>query len=283
MPDRPAAPGHSARTDQSVTCGHDLSPRARRTPLPQHPQPDALRRSTSPPTSARSSPRRHRGPAAPPTSRGARRRMGAVGAGTVTATFYNFSHALVARLCPRVWESASPEAVLAARLRAVDTTLRRLLGEEAVASAGDGGGGGAGAERRRGVHPARPAAVRRPRRPARARRAAPRVLARRDAAARAPRRRPHSRPAPGRARPAGGAGQPHRQRSRHGAQVGPGHPWLHRERLGGGQDRLRERGLLDAEGELTEEGAACARSWRTAPTAWTALPTSTSARRAWPG
>ena len=32
---------------------------------------------------------------------------------------------------PAVWESASPEAVLAARLRAVDATLRRLLGEEA--------------------------------------------------------------------------------------------------------------------------------------------------------
>lgn len=60
--------------------------------------------------------------------------MGAVTAGTVTATFYNYSHSLIARFVPEVWESASPDTVLAARLRAVDSTLRRLLGEEAVAS-----------------------------------------------------------------------------------------------------------------------------------------------------
>ncbi|HET6857634.1 MAG TPA: hypothetical protein VFH94_11145 [Streptomyces sp.] len=60
--------------------------------------------------------------------------MGAVGAGVVTATFYNFNHELVARHVPEVWRTASPETVLAARLRAADSTLRRLLGEEAVAS-----------------------------------------------------------------------------------------------------------------------------------------------------
>ncbi|MCT2591714.1 hypothetical protein LHJ74_17720 [Streptomyces sp. N2-109] len=60
--------------------------------------------------------------------------MGAVGAGTVTATFYNFSHAMIARFLPEVWDFASPDTVLAARLRAVDTTLRRVLGEEAAAS-----------------------------------------------------------------------------------------------------------------------------------------------------
>ncbi|PRH76907.1 hypothetical protein C6N75_23110 [Streptomyces solincola] len=60
--------------------------------------------------------------------------MGRVGAGTVTAAFYNFNHELVARHLPAVWETASPKTVLAARLRAVDATLRRLLGEEAVAS-----------------------------------------------------------------------------------------------------------------------------------------------------
>ncbi|MGW2339006.1 SCO6745 family protein [Streptomyces sp. NPDC001661] len=60
--------------------------------------------------------------------------MGAVGAGTVTATFYNFNYELVARHVPAVWETASPQAVLAARARAVDSTLRRLLGEEALAS-----------------------------------------------------------------------------------------------------------------------------------------------------
>ncbi|WP_327191092.1 SCO6745 family protein [Streptomyces xinghaiensis] len=62
--------------------------------------------------------------------------MGAVGAGTVTATFYNFSHDLVARHVPAIWETASPEAVLAARLRAADATLRRLLGEDVIASPG---------------------------------------------------------------------------------------------------------------------------------------------------
>ncbi|MCK8678050.1 SCO6745 family protein [Streptomyces lichenis] len=60
--------------------------------------------------------------------------LGRVAAGTVTATFYNFSHELVARHLPAVWDTVSPEAVLAARLRAVDATLRRLLGEEAIAS-----------------------------------------------------------------------------------------------------------------------------------------------------
>ncbi|WP_031043830.1 SCO6745 family protein [Streptomyces sp. NRRL F-5650] len=60
--------------------------------------------------------------------------LGPVGAGAVTAAFYNYRHDLVARHVPAVWEKVSPEQVLAARLRAVDATLRRLLGEEAVAS-----------------------------------------------------------------------------------------------------------------------------------------------------
>ncbi|MFD7948477.1 hypothetical protein [Streptomyces sp. NPDC059744] len=60
--------------------------------------------------------------------------LGAVGPATVTATFYNFNHDLVARHLPAVWSVASPEAVLDARLRAVDTTLRRLLGPEIIDS-----------------------------------------------------------------------------------------------------------------------------------------------------
>ncbi|MGW2473019.1 SCO6745 family protein [Streptomyces sp. NPDC001665] len=60
--------------------------------------------------------------------------MGAVGADTVTATFYNFNHALVARHVPAIWDIASPAKVLDARLRAADATLRRLLGEEIIAS-----------------------------------------------------------------------------------------------------------------------------------------------------
>ena len=61
--------------------------------------------------------------------------MGAVGAGAVTASFYNFNHALISRHLPAVWETAAPADVLAARLRAMDATLRRLLGEDVVASA----------------------------------------------------------------------------------------------------------------------------------------------------
>ncbi|MFC8506489.1 hypothetical protein ACFU3J_23065 [Streptomyces sp. NPDC057411] len=60
--------------------------------------------------------------------------LGAVGAGTVAATFYNYHHDLLARHLPAVWESASPAAVLDARLRVMDTTLRRLLGAEALDS-----------------------------------------------------------------------------------------------------------------------------------------------------
>ncbi|WKD31545.1 SCO6745 family protein [Streptomyces xanthophaeus] len=60
--------------------------------------------------------------------------MGAVGPGTVTATFYNYRHDLIARHLPAVWDTATPEQVLAARLRAADSTLRRLLGPETVGS-----------------------------------------------------------------------------------------------------------------------------------------------------
>jgi hypothetical protein len=60
--------------------------------------------------------------------------MGAVGAGVVTATFYNFSPSLVAHMVPRAWTLASPEQVIAARLDAARASLTRLLGEEAAAS-----------------------------------------------------------------------------------------------------------------------------------------------------
>ncbi|GAU65648.1 hypothetical protein SSP35_02_00150 [Streptomyces sp. NBRC 110611] len=65
-------------------------------------------------------------------SRGAA--MGAVGPGTIAATFYNFNYDLIAEHVPHVWSVATPEAVLAARLRAADATLRRLLGDAALAS-----------------------------------------------------------------------------------------------------------------------------------------------------
>ena len=56
--------------------------------------------------------------------------MGAVGPGVVAATYYNFNPALIARFVPGVWASASPAEVLNARLRAADGALRRLLGGE---------------------------------------------------------------------------------------------------------------------------------------------------------
>jgi hypothetical protein len=60
--------------------------------------------------------------------------MGPVGAGVVTATFYNFSPSLVAHMIPRAWTLASPEQVLAARLDAARASLTRLLGEEVAGS-----------------------------------------------------------------------------------------------------------------------------------------------------
>ncbi|WP_405812189.1 hypothetical protein OG524_32490 [Streptomyces sp. NBC_01520] len=62
--------------------------------------------------------------------------LGAVGAGAVTATFYNFNPELVARHLPAVWSVVPPRAALDARLRAADSTLRRVLGEGAVTSPG---------------------------------------------------------------------------------------------------------------------------------------------------
>ncbi|WP_161342040.1 hypothetical protein [Streptomyces sp. SID5606] len=61
--------------------------------------------------------------------------LGAAGAGAVTAAFYNYKYELVARHVPAVWETVTPEQAVAARMRAVDATLRRLLGEEVLASA----------------------------------------------------------------------------------------------------------------------------------------------------
>ncbi|WP_329572049.1 SCO6745 family protein [Kitasatospora sp. NBC_01266] len=61
--------------------------------------------------------------------------MGRVGAGTVAATFYNFSPALIARYLPRAWDLATPDAVLAARLRAVEAAQQRTLGAETMAGA----------------------------------------------------------------------------------------------------------------------------------------------------
>ena len=60
--------------------------------------------------------------------------LGPVGPGTVAAAFYNYKYELVARHVPGVWEAAAPGQILDARARAVDATLRRLLGEKTLAS-----------------------------------------------------------------------------------------------------------------------------------------------------
>jgi hypothetical protein len=56
--------------------------------------------------------------------------LGAVSAELVISTFFNFHPSLVRHAIPAVWEKATPEAVLAARLRAADRALREILGDE---------------------------------------------------------------------------------------------------------------------------------------------------------
>ncbi|MGI5351184.1 SCO6745 family protein [Streptomyces sp. CA-250714] len=55
--------------------------------------------------------------------------LGAATAQLVTATFYSFSPRAVAEHVPGIWRTASPEAVLEARMRGVDATLRAILGD----------------------------------------------------------------------------------------------------------------------------------------------------------
>jgi hypothetical protein len=61
--------------------------------------------------------------------------MGRVGPGTVTATFLVFNPTLVAKVLPPAWEAASPAEIVAARLRGIDAAYRRLLGDEVATSA----------------------------------------------------------------------------------------------------------------------------------------------------
>ncbi|GAA0394709.1 hypothetical protein GCM10009530_52760 [Microbispora corallina] len=60
--------------------------------------------------------------------------LGAAGPALVTAAYYSFSPAAVARHVPAVWSVAAPGRVLEARLVAMDRTLRALLGDEGVTS-----------------------------------------------------------------------------------------------------------------------------------------------------
>ncbi|MET7858338.1 hypothetical protein ABZS81_14170 [Streptomyces sp. NPDC005318] len=58
--------------------------------------------------------------------------LGAAGAERVVGTFYSFSPQMVREHVPAAWSVASPDAVLAARARAVDRAYRALLGEQAA-------------------------------------------------------------------------------------------------------------------------------------------------------
>jgi len=56
--------------------------------------------------------------------------MGPVGPAAVSALFYNFNPAMVQRALPEAWTRATPEAVLSARLHAVDEALARIFGDD---------------------------------------------------------------------------------------------------------------------------------------------------------
>jgi hypothetical protein len=55
--------------------------------------------------------------------------LGRVPAEVVDAVFYNFARGEVARHIPRVWDTATPEAALAAREQGSVAALRRILGD----------------------------------------------------------------------------------------------------------------------------------------------------------
>lgn len=57
--------------------------------------------------------------------------MGAVPAQVVIATFYNFRPQLVADAIPAAWTAATPDAIVAARLRGAGRALRAVLGDAA--------------------------------------------------------------------------------------------------------------------------------------------------------
>src|SRR5688500_880988 len=56
--------------------------------------------------------------------------LGAVSAAPVTALFFSFAPAMVARAVPDVWQRASPEQALAARLDGAVRALRAVLPAE---------------------------------------------------------------------------------------------------------------------------------------------------------
>src|SRR5580658_1912777 len=60
--------------------------------------------------------------------------MGAVSAEVVVSTFFNFNPELVRSAIPGAWKITTPGALLAARLEGVDRSMRRVLGDDVLAS-----------------------------------------------------------------------------------------------------------------------------------------------------
>jgi hypothetical protein len=60
--------------------------------------------------------------------------LGAANAMVVSALFYNFHPQMVARAIPDAWSYASPSALLEARLVAMDSAMRRVLGDDVISS-----------------------------------------------------------------------------------------------------------------------------------------------------
>jgi hypothetical protein len=58
--------------------------------------------------------------------------LGPVGAAVVTASFFNFAPAFVARAIPGVWELITPDEALRVRLAGATSALGRLLGDAGV-------------------------------------------------------------------------------------------------------------------------------------------------------
>jgi hypothetical protein len=65
--------------------------------------------------------------------------LGPAGAAVVTASFFNFAPAFVARAIPAVWDLVAPEDALATRLAGAEAALSTLLAghEEEAAAAAD--------------------------------------------------------------------------------------------------------------------------------------------------
>lgn len=60
--------------------------------------------------------------------------LGPVGPGVVTAAYNSYKYEFVAQYMPKLWDTVTPAQAIAARYRAADGALRRVLGEEAVTS-----------------------------------------------------------------------------------------------------------------------------------------------------